>query len=89
MKHQAMNDSKNTVDTINGQQDNPTEIFCFNNESPYQKKKNKGDTHRTDITGKTLRLFTEIKETKYEYRAKDDINQSGFNKSDYLRIYIS
>ena len=53
MKHQAMNDSENTVDTINRQQDNPTEIICFNNESPYQKKKNKSDTHRTDITGKT------------------------------------
>ena len=74
MKHQAMNDSKHTVDTINRQQDNPAEIFCFNNESPYQKKKNKSNTHRTDITGKTPRFLTEVKEAEDQDGAENGID---------------
>ena len=77
MKHQAMNDSQDTINTINGQQDYPTEIFCFNDKSPYQKKENKSDTHRTDITRKTLRLLTEIEETKDQDGTKNGIDQSG------------
>ena len=65
MKHQSMNDSQNTVDTINGQQDNPTEIFSLYNQPPYKEEENKSNAYRTNVTGKALRFLTEIKETKY------------------------
>ena len=41
MKHQTVDDSQNTVYTVNGQKDYPAEIFCFNDEPAYQEKKDK------------------------------------------------
>ncbi len=39
MKHQTVNDSQNTVYTVNGQKDYPAEIFCFNDKPAYQEKR--------------------------------------------------
>ena len=64
MKHQAVNDSQHTIHTINGQKDYPAEIFCFNDESAYQEKKNESNTYRTHITGKALGFLAEIEETE-------------------------
>ena len=47
MKHQTVDDSQNTVYTVNGQKDYPAEIFCFNDEPAYQEKKDKSNTHGT------------------------------------------
>ena len=57
MKHQAVNDGQDTIYTIDGQQDNPAEISCLYYQLAQQKKKNKGDTHRTHITRKSFLLL--------------------------------
>ena len=74
MKHQAVNNSQNTIDTIDRQYDNPTEIFSLNYKFSYQKKKNKSNTHGTDITGKTLRLLTEVEEAEDQDGAEKRID---------------
>lgn len=65
MEHQAMNNSQNTINSVNCQKNHPTEILRFQNQLPYQEKQYESDTHRTYITGKTLRLPAEIKEAEY------------------------
>ena len=74
MKHQAMNDSQNTIDTINRQENNPTEIFSLNYKFSYQKEKNKSNTYRTHITGKTLRLLTEVEKAEDQDGTENSID---------------
>ena len=86
MKHQAVNDGQHAVNAIDGQQDNPTEISCTDNQFAYQEKKNKGDTHRTHITRKTFRLLAEVEETEDHDRTDHRINEVTFNKRNDFRI---
>ena len=80
MKHQTVNDGQDTVNAIDGQQDNPTKITGLNYKLPYQEKKNESNTHRTYITGKAFRLLTEVEETKHSYPTKTCINENRLNK---------
>ena len=64
MKHQTVDDSQNTVYTVNGQKDYPAEIFCLNDEPAYQEEKDEGNAHRTHITRKALGTFAEIEEAE-------------------------
>ena len=64
MKHQTVDDSQNTVYTVNGQKDYPAEIFRFNDEPAYQEKKDEGNAHRTHITRKAFGFLTKIEETE-------------------------
>ena len=67
MEHQTMSNSQNTINSVNYQKNHPTEILRFQNQLPYQEKQYESDTHRTYITGKTLRLPAEIKEAEYHH----------------------
>lgn len=89
VKHQAMDNSQNTVNTINTQQNNPTGILRFDDKSSHQKKNNESNTYRTYITSKTLSFLTEIEEAEYQYRTKNRINNPLFHKRNYLFIDIS
>ena len=86
MKHQAVNDGQHAVNAIDGQQDNPAEISCLYYQLAQQKKKNKGDTHRTHITRKTFRLLAEVEETEDHDRTDHRINEVTFNKRNDFRI---
>lgn len=86
MKHQAVNYGQDTVNAIDGQQDNPTKITGLNYKLPYQEKKNESNTHRTYITGKALRLLAEIEETEDKDRTNHGIDKVLFYKRRYLLI---
>ena len=89
MKHQTVDDSQNTVYTVNGQKDYPAEIFCFNDKPAYQEKKDKSNTHRTHITGKAFGTLAEIEETEDKNRTDNGIDEIRFHKSNHLLIDIS
>ena len=88
MKHQTVDDSQNTVYTVNGQKDYPAEIFCFNDEPAYQEKKDKSNTHGTHITGKAFGTLAEIEEAEDKDGTDNGIDEIRFHKSHHLFIDI-
>lgn len=89
MKHQAMNDSQHTIHTINRQQDNPTEITGPDDEPAYQEKQDKGNAHRTHITGKALGFLAKIEEAEDKDRTNHRMDKPLLYKRHHFPIYIS
>ena len=89
MEHQTVNNSQNTINSVNRQKNNPTEILRLDYQLTDKKQDDKCNTDRPYITGKTLRLPAEIKKAEHHHRTKHRINQSRFNKGYHFCINIS
>ena len=88
VQHQSVNNGQHTVHSIDGQQDNPTEIFRLHHQFSYQEQQNKGNAYRTYISGKTLGPFPEVEQAEHQHGCEGHPDKLRFHKCHHFAVHI-